>query len=205
MPVRGGATIERPLSFANGREQIDDPSGNRLLPGLELQPAFGIDGRELIEIFDVGVVFRLHAVDVENFLEPRPLLAATVLHHTVDEHAFAEAKFFDHCAGHERIGSLPRQVIRQRTQEPVAVRMEFQDAAAGLWRGCISALGNFDIGHCGARALIVMEAAIAPHSPVHAATRTATVPTMTAVRSTTATPASAPTATITLLSHTSPE
>ena len=41
-------------------------------------------------------------------LQPRALLPAAVLDHAVDQHPFAKAKFFDHRAGHERIGAFAR-------------------------------------------------------------------------------------------------
>ncbi len=89
-------------------------------------------GVSCVERLDVEVVLRLHAVDVEDFLEPRPLLPAALLHHAVDQHAFAQAELLDHRAGHEGIGPLALIVVVGIAEEAVAVGVHFQHAAGWL-------------------------------------------------------------------------
>ena len=87
LPVRGGATIKArwPLPSGVSRSITRVVSGSG--PVSSLQPGLGIDGRQLVEGLDVAVVFGRHAVDVDDFPQPRALLAAALLHHAVDQHA----------------------------------------------------------------------------------------------------------------------
>ena len=67
-------------------------------------------------------------------LQPRALLLAMLLHHAVDQHAFAQAELLDHRAGHEGIGPLAGVVGRRVAEEAVAVGVHFEHAGAGLER-----------------------------------------------------------------------
>ena len=87
-------------------------------------------GGKLVEGFYVTVLIGLKAVDVGDFLQPRPLLLAAGLHHAIDQHAFAERELVDHAAGHERIGHLADVVAGGITKETVAVGVHFQHASA---------------------------------------------------------------------------
>ena len=75
LPVRGGATIRARWPLPSGVSRSITRVVSGCWPVSSLQPLFGIDRRELVERFDVDVVFRRHAVDVEDFLEPRALAA----------------------------------------------------------------------------------------------------------------------------------
>ena len=134
-----------PLALAQRRQQVHHPGGQRLGPGFQLQPVFGVDRRQLVEGLDVAVVFGRHAVDVDDFLEPRPLLLAARLDHAVDEHALAQAELVDHAAGHERIGHLAEVVGVRIAEEAVAVGVHFQHAAAGLDRARLAVVGRVDV------------------------------------------------------------
>ena len=67
------------LAFAQGSQQIHDAGGQRLGAGLQLEPLLGVDGSQLIESLDLGIVFRRHAVDILDNAEPGSLLAAGAL------------------------------------------------------------------------------------------------------------------------------
>ena len=131
MPVRGGATIRARCPLPSGVSR----SITRVVigrgAGFQSQPALGIDRRQLVEGLDVEVFFGLHAVDVDDFLQPRPLLPAARLHHAVDQHPFAEAELFDHRAGHERIGPFAEVVGLGVAEKAVAVGVHFQHALPG--------------------------------------------------------------------------
>ena len=60
-------------------------------------------------------------------------------------HAFAQAVFFDHAAGHERIGHLSHVIVSRIAEEAVAVGVHFQDAAAGFDRSGLAVFGRFEL------------------------------------------------------------
>ena len=115
------------------------------LARFQLEPFFGVDRRELVERFDLDVVVRHDAVDVEDFLEARALAAAMALHHAGDEHALAEAELLDHRAGHEGIGPLAGEVGCRVAEEAVAVGVHFEHAGAGHERQRLAVFVDFDV------------------------------------------------------------
>ena len=102
----------------------------------------GLMGVKAIEVLDQQVVFGLHPVDVDDFLQPRAFLPAVLLHQPVDQHAFAEAELFDHRAGDERVGPFPLVVGFGVAEEAVAVGMQFQDAGSRLGGDRFAVVGN---------------------------------------------------------------
>ena len=90
-----------------------------------------IDRSEIVEGFDLRVVFGRDSVDVEDFLEAGALAAAMALNHAGDQDAFAKLELLDHGAGNERVGSLAGEVGARVTEEAVAVGVHFEDAGAG--------------------------------------------------------------------------
>ena len=69
-----------------------------------------------------------------DFPQAAALAAAGRLDHAADQHAFAEAEFLDHRAGHKGIGAFAGEVVVGSAEEAVAVGVHFQDAGAGLER-----------------------------------------------------------------------
>ena len=128
LPVRGGATIKRPLAPAQRREQIHDAGRDRLLARFQLEPLLGVDRRQFVERLHLEIVVGRHAVDVEQFLQPRALAAAVPLNHAGEQDAFPQTELLDHRAGHERVGPLAREIVPRIAEEAVAVGVHFQDA-----------------------------------------------------------------------------
>ena len=92
----------------------------------------GLMGVSSSKALDVLIVVGRHAVNVGDFAQAGALLAASGLDHAVDQHPLAQPVLLDHAAGHEGIGHLPGVVVVGIAEEPVAVGVQFQDAAARL-------------------------------------------------------------------------
>ena len=174
---------QRALSLAQRREQVHHASRQRLLSGLESQPAFRIDRRQLVERLDRGIILGLHAVDVDELFESRTLLLAALLHQAVEIHPLAEAELVDHRAGHERIGAFPLIVIRGAAEKAVSVGMQLENAAArfdGAWLTVVGA--GFELGIRWPRttALIVAKPSVASTAASHPTVASASAPWATA-------------------------
>ena len=132
-----------PLAFAQRRQQVHHAGGQRLGADFQLQPVLGVDGRQLVEGLDVLVVVGRHAVDVEDFPQPRAL-AARRPGWTMPwmQHALAQAVLLDHAAGHEGVGQLADVVVVGIAEEAVAVGVHFQHAAAGFDRARLAVVGG---------------------------------------------------------------
>ncbi len=128
MPVRGGATIERPLSFANGREQIHDPHGDGPRPGFQADLLVGIGGRQFLKVLEFLERVESPAVDGVDILEPRPLSAGAGTDFASDQNAFPQAVFFDDGTGNKRVAVLGGVVLRRIAEKAVALGVQFQNA-----------------------------------------------------------------------------
>ena len=53
MPVRGGATIERPLPKAQGRDQVHHPRLDRFRIGFQVDPPVRMQRRQVLELGQV--------------------------------------------------------------------------------------------------------------------------------------------------------
>ena len=132
LAAAGRSDDQGPLASAQRREQIHDPGGHRLRPGLQAKPGLGIDGRELVEGLDFAVLLGRHAVDIGDFPQSRSLLPPARLDHAADVEALAKPELLDHAPGNEGIGQLAGVVGLGIAEEAVAVGVHFQHAAAGF-------------------------------------------------------------------------
>ena len=132
MPVRGGATIKArwPLPSGVSRSMTRVVIGSG--PVSSRSQDSGLMGVSWSKVLTFAVLLGRHAVDVDDFPEPRPLLPAAGLDHAVDVQPLAEPELLDHAAGHEGIGQLAGVVGLGIAEEAVAVGVHFQHAAAGF-------------------------------------------------------------------------
>ena len=100
--------------------------------GFESKPLLGIDRCQLVKGLDLQILLRRKSIDIRDFLQPRTLLLAGLLHQPLDHDSLPQAKLLDHRARDKSVGSLPRIVILRTAEKTIAVGMHFQQTAAWL-------------------------------------------------------------------------
>ncbi len=113
MPVRGGATIKArcpwPSGVSRSMTRVVMGSG----PVSRRSQDSGLMGVSSSKVLTFAVLLGRHAVDVDDFAEPRALLPPARLDHAADEETLAQAELLDHAPGHEGIGQLAGVVCRR--------------------------------------------------------------------------------------------
>ena len=93
------------LALADGREQVHDARGQRLLAGFEADQLARVDGGEVVELAR-AVLFRRLALDGLDAGQARPGPLAGGVHGAGEQQAFAEAEFLNEGGRHVGVGGL---------------------------------------------------------------------------------------------------
>ena len=119
------------LPLADGREQVHDARGQRLLAGLQADLLARVDGREIVELARAVLLGRL-SLDGLDAGQARPRPLAGGVHGAGQQQAFAEAEFLDEGGRHVGVGGLGDVVAGGVAQKSVALGVQFQHALGRL-------------------------------------------------------------------------